>query len=222
MDSQHHIVIIGGGAAGAAVVKDLLSRLNPLTHILTIINPRPYFVHLPALIRTAVTSEGGLEELMLMPYSDEFLTAPKPHPSGSGTFRAALKIGEAVRFTTDESGGEVELGDGERVRYNSLVLAMGSSWTGPLNLPSNGDFAAAKAHVDSWRTKFEKAKNVVLVGGGAVGVEFAGEIRDFYPVRFSISFVSSLDRHSHSCSLDLEHQRHDRSLAEPTLHICIS
>jgi NADH dehydrogenase FAD-containing subunit len=38
------------------------------------------------------------------------------------------------------------------------------------------------AYIDSWRAKFRDARHVVLVGGGAVGAEIAGEIKDEYPV----------------------------------------
>jgi apoptosis-inducing factor 2 len=70
MSQNQHIVIIGGGAAGAQVAKDLAAKLNPSTQSLTLVTTRPFFVHLPALIRTSVTAEGGLEDLMLMPYAD--------------------------------------------------------------------------------------------------------------------------------------------------------
>ncbi|KAF9244917.1 hypothetical protein BU15DRAFT_85760 [Melanogaster broomeanus] len=36
-------------------------------------------------------------------------------------------------------------------------------------------------HVNAWREKFASAKHVVLAGGGAVGIEIAGEIKDEYP-----------------------------------------
>jgi apoptosis-inducing factor 2 len=178
---SQNIVIIGGGAAGAQVAKDLAAKLNPSTHTLTLVTARPFFVNLPALIRTSVTAEGGLEDLILMPYAD-FLVAPKPHPSGTEKFKGTIKIGKAVSFTSEDNGGEVVLEGGERLPYSILVIATGNTWNGPLNLP-DGDFVNSKTYLDEWRAKFQAAKDVVLVGGGSVGVEYAGEILDFYPVR---------------------------------------
>ena len=43
------------------------------------------------------------------------------------------------------------------------------------------DFRGTQAYLNVWRHKFSLAKDVVLIGGGAVGMELAGEIKDFYP-----------------------------------------
>ncbi|KAH6904122.1 hypothetical protein BKA70DRAFT_1297126 [Coprinopsis sp. MPI-PUGE-AT-0042] len=194
MPQSQHIVIIGGGAAGAAVAKDLAAKLSPSTHSLTLVTPRPFFVNLPALVRASVTAEGGLEDLVLMPYAD-FMVAPKPHPSGTEKFKGTIKIGKAASFTSEEGGnggGEVVLEGGERLPYSILVLATGNTWNGPLNLP-DGDFSNSKAYLDEWRERFKVAKDVVLIGGGSVGIEYAGEILDFYPGT-KVTVVHSQDK----------------------------
>ena len=38
-----------------------------------------------------------------------------------------------------------------------------------------------KAHLATWRHKYESAQDIVLAGGGAVGIETAGEIMDIWP-----------------------------------------
>lgn len=43
---------------------------------------------------------------------------------------------------------------------------------------------AITAHLSQWRSKFEAAQDIVIAGGGAVGIETAGEIKDIYPVSF--------------------------------------
>ena len=49
-----------------------------------------------------------------------------------------------------------------------LVLATGSRWPGPLDFPD--DTKERDHFVDQWRDKFREAKDVTLVGGGAVGI----------------------------------------------------
>lgn len=66
----------------------------------------------------------------------------------------------------------------------ALVLATGSKWSGPINLPESD--ADIHKFVAEWREKFGAATDIVVVGGGAVGVELSGEIRDEYPVRRAI------------------------------------
>jgi len=71
------------------------------------------------------------------------------------------------------------LEDGEKLHWDYLVVASGSKWEGAIDFPSSKE--EASTHIKSWRDKFEKAKHIALVGGGAVGVELAGEIKDVYP-----------------------------------------
>ena len=63
----------------------------------------------------------------------------------------------------------------------ALVLATGSKWSGPMDFPDSG--ADLRQFVAQWREKFRAAPDIVIVGGGAVGIELSGEIRDEYPVR---------------------------------------
>ena len=67
----------------------------------------------------------------------------------------------------------------------TLVLATGSKWSGPINLPDNE--ADLRQFASQWRERFKAAEDIVVVGGGAVGVELSGEIRDEYPVRRVLS-----------------------------------
>ena len=95
-------------------------------------------------------------------------------------------------------GGKVILDNGDEVLYDVVVIATGSSWESLVNFPD--DETLYKEFVEEWRNKFKKANNVVIVGGGAVGIgetasfqvsgriadnvyiETAGEIKDVYPV----------------------------------------
>jgi len=117
------------------------------------------------------TSKGKLEETALIPY-DKLLV------NNNGT----LKVGRVTSIEVEEGkGGAVVLDSGERIKYDVLVLATGSHWKGPLNLPD--DREAALAYIKEWRDKIESASGIVIAGGGAVGYEFAGEIKDFYPTK---------------------------------------
>ncbi|RXW14404.1 hypothetical protein EST38_g11448 [Candolleomyces aberdarensis] len=171
MSSRKNIVIVGGGPFGASVAKGLssASSFDTTRYRLILVTPRPFFVHLPALIRTAVTSAGSLEDEILMPY-DDFM-------KGKGE----VKVGTVASFSEGKEGGEVVLQSGEKIPYSVLVLTPGSIWEGPLNLPeSESDI---RRHFGTWRQTIEKANDIVLVGGGSVGIEFAGELKDFYPTK---------------------------------------
>ncbi|KAI0274994.1 FAD/NAD-P-binding domain-containing protein [Gloeopeniophorella convolvens] len=166
---QKNIVVVGGGIAGSWLSSNLVKKLNPQLHTLTIVTARPFFLHLPAAVRATTTSEGSLEERIFIPYSNLF----------KGDI-GEVKIGRVVSIEgRTEGGGNLVLSNGDRVAYDVLVLAPGSTWSGPLDLPDDHDDAVA--HVREWRRKFEDASSVVIVGGGVTGVEYAGELKDFYP-----------------------------------------
>ncbi|KAF7303242.1 UBIQUITIN-CONJUGAT-2 domain-containing protein [Mycena kentingensis (nom. inval.)] len=109
-----------------------------------------------------------LVEAALIPYDKLFTTS-------NGEFVQ----GVVETIIPEKKGGAVRLTNGKEIPYDVLVLAPGSHWDGPLNFPD--DDAGVKAFITESRRKFSKANKIVLVGGGAVGVEFAGEIKDIWP-----------------------------------------
>ncbi|KAF8994493.1 FAD/NAD(P)-binding domain-containing protein [Cyathus striatus] len=170
MSSTKSIVIIGGGHAGTTLARLLSPKLSPEKYTLTLINPRPFSIWLPAMIRVSTSPQDELEEKALMPYTHLF--------QKTGT----IVQGEVKSIKKDASGGSVVLENGEVIKFDILVLATGSIWEGPLHL------ANEKEEIDKAlkreRDEVANAKSVVLVGGGAVGNEYAGEIKDIYPVRY--------------------------------------
>ncbi|KAJ7848570.1 FAD/NAD(P)-binding domain-containing protein [Mycena olivaceomarginata] len=74
----------------------------------------------------------------------------------NGTF-----LQDSVRSIQEKS---LTLGSGQEVPYDILILASGLSWTDPIAFP---DFAQAGSYL--------------LAGGGAVGCELAGELKDIWP-----------------------------------------
>ncbi|KAF9471448.1 FAD/NAD(P)-binding domain-containing protein [Pholiota conissans] len=164
--TPQNIVIVGGGHAGLAAWNALSTTLDATKHNLVLVTPRPYFTYMPAGLRLAVTSEGHLEDTVLMPLGEKFNTGNKK-----------LVIASVTSIVDqNQQGGHIVLDNGEKIEYSILILAPGNKWDGPLNLPNTK--AEAVEVLNSWRSRFAKAENIVLVGGGAVGLELAGEIKD--------------------------------------------
>lgn len=93
------------------------------------------------------------------------------------------KQGKVVRINEagDQRGGELEFEGGGTLSYEVLAVCVGSHWPGPLNFPSSRD--DLDGFVGEWRAKFKEAKEILLVGAGAVGLELSGELRDEYPTK---------------------------------------
>jgi len=169
--SLPNVVVLGAGGAGAKVVNLLSAQLKPESYNLILIDTRPFYVHWPAMIRMVVTDQGHLEDSALIPLDKNFV-------GGNGTLLTGTAT-QIVPAKDGSSGGEVVLASGEKVPYAVLVLATGSAYEGPLALPDSKPEVVQ--WTEEWRKTFENAKHVVLVGGGAVGIEMAGEIKDAYP-----------------------------------------
>ncbi|KAH9850134.1 FAD/NAD-P-binding domain-containing protein [Lenzites betulinus] len=167
-----NVVVVGAGFAGAAVARELSTKLDSSVYNLIVVNARPFLIHLLAGARMIVSATDHLEDTAVIPY-DKFL------PAGKGS----VKVGKvtAIVEAAAGKGGEVVLEDGEKIPYVALVLATGSTWAGPLAFPDKE--ADLRSHLTQWRSKFEKAKHVVIVGGGAVGIEFSGEIKEVSPTK---------------------------------------
>ncbi|KAI0365681.1 FAD/NAD-P-binding domain-containing protein [Pilatotrama ljubarskyi] len=168
--SKKNVVIVGGGWAGTLVARELSAKLDPSKYNIILVNDRPYFVHLIAGARMTVTPEDQLEDKALVPFDKLF-------HNGNGAFRLG-KVASIAEAAAGK-GGEVVLEGGGRIPYAVLVLATGSTWPGPLHLPEKD--ADVRSHVNAWRSKYEKANHVVIIGGGAVGLETAGEVKHTWP-----------------------------------------
>ena len=164
------VVIIGGGYAG----RDLAQLADPIFDV-TWIDPKDCFLHKVGTIRAAVKSNWA-----------PLMTVPKPE--------LHLKRGKRIQAAAtaiDEEKKVVTLNDGQSIEYDHLVIATGglnSSICEPALTATTT--SAIQKHFDEVAGKVKDAKNILLVGGGAVGVELAGEIAAEYPDK-SVTVVHS-------------------------------
>jgi NADH dehydrogenase FAD-containing subunit len=155
---RQNIVIVGGGNAGISTFNALASHLDATASNLVLITPRPYFTHLPAALRLVVTSEGKLEDTTLMPFGDKH----------NGLNKQVINDKVTSIVDSDTQGRYVVLENGKKIDFSVLVLTPGSIWEGPINFPDNKE--EHLEWINAWRQKFGKANDIVLVGGGAVGL----------------------------------------------------
>ncbi|MBR7889536.1 FAD-dependent oxidoreductase [Marinomonas sp. A79] len=160
MNKNSKLVIIGGGFAGARVAQDLANA--GFTNV-TLIDKKDYFEVTYATLRTLAEPELG--QRSRMPYS-QFI---------KGTFLqgsvVALKENHAV------------LDDGSLFEFDLAVIASGSSYPSfPIAKSQQAlSIAGREEEISEANQTLKVAKNVLIVGGGIVGVELAGEIADHFP-----------------------------------------
>ncbi|KAG1885490.1 hypothetical protein F4604DRAFT_1918187 [Suillus subluteus] len=171
---EQNVVIVGGGFAGFHVAKQLSKKLDAKRYNLILINSRSYAISLPATVRLVVDAESRLEET-------SFVKLDKLYANGNGETKVGVVT--SVEAQPGVPGGAVVLATGERISYAVLILATGSKWTGSCDIPENEDDVLPFVH--AWRQQFAKANHVVIVGGGAVGIELAGEVKGSLPGEFT-------------------------------------
>lgn len=158
-DDRKTIIIVGGGGYGGVLAHELSAKLDASKYNLVVVNPRPYYIHYVAAARFSASSVGNIEDRALVSYDHLFV-------NGNGT----LVQGKVTSIHEKEKGrgGHVELDNGETLAYDTLVLAPGSTWPGPLGYPD--DDTGLRTQLKEWRSKFAAAKEIAVIGGGAVGI----------------------------------------------------
>jgi NADH dehydrogenase FAD-containing subunit len=146
------VVVIGGGYGGVNVAK----ALDEVADV-TLVEPKDAFFHNVAALRGLV--DPSFLPTIFIPYS------------------GLLANGRVVHDRAKEvDGSKVVLGSGEVLTPDFVVLASGSTY--PFPAKAGADRADdSQDHVRSTHKALAEAQHVLLLGGGPVGVELAGEIR---------------------------------------------
>lgn len=177
------IAIVGGSYVGMRLAQALLPSL-PATHRVVVVEANSHFHHLFTFPRFSVLHRGG-EEKALIPYTHALDGYGSPgqgqivhakalsiHPAGEGGW---LKLDRPVN----------DLG-GDRVEFDYLAIATGTLLREPWSLPSTrmeakGAKGEAVQKLRWYQDAVKEACNIVIVGGGAVGVQVACDIAELYP-----------------------------------------
>ncbi len=157
-----HIIVIGAGQAGASLTAKL--RALNYTGDITLIGEEPVPPYQrPPLSKAYLLGDMTRERLFLRPeqfYVDQNIT---------------LRLGQTVT-AVDPAAKTVTVG-GEVLSYDQLALTTGST---PHHLPAAIGGALERVHVvrtladiDAMEPEFATGRNVLIVGGGYIGLEAA-------------------------------------------------
>jgi len=180
------VVIIGGGFTGARCARKLEKKFN-----VTLIDSKPYFEYTPSILRTILEPK---HEQKIQVLHEDYL-------------KNALVINNEVE---EISKKEVKLiGQKKKIPFDYLIIASGSSYNAPIK--EEGLIPATRAkELAMYHDRLEKAEDVVIIGGGLVGVELAAEICTHYKNKKLILV------HSHDALMERNHPK-TRKYAEKFL-----
>ncbi len=165
------VLIVGGGFGGIAAAKELYHRHLPNVKI-TLVNPTSYFEYHASLYRVMAGRSPAESSIAL---SDIFTR-------GVETVKDLI-VG--VDFEKKEAHGR----GGSRYQYDFLIIGVGAE-TNYYDIPGIAEFSYSlksladavrlKNHLhDSFTAGTIGNNHIVIVGGGATGVEIAGELASY-------------------------------------------
>jgi NADH dehydrogenase FAD-containing subunit len=155
------VVIYGGGVGGAQLAKRLSGKAE-----VVLVDPLDYFEVPMAAPRIMVQPDFAERAIM--------------------SFAEALPAVKHVRAKLVElriDSGLVETPDGKQslISGDVTVLATGSRFASELVRGIEGSGSSRKAFYGRFHDRLRNARSVLIVGGGPIGVEIAGEISETWP-----------------------------------------
>lgn len=160
-DVTKKVVVLGNGFAGKAI-----SRLLDDHFDVTVLDRRAAFVSKIGMVRGIVDPE----------FADTQIIDNTKNLSKGKTVN-----GVRVVEVTD---AKVVTADGQEFPYEYLIVAVGALSNSPVEPVDDGKestLEGLKAHYDGIAKAIEVSEHVAVIGGGPVGVEIVGEIKNKYP-----------------------------------------
>ena len=177
----HEIVVLGANFSGAGISHYLLRHTIPAlqkldstrAYHITVVSPNTDWFFKPATPRVLIAPALIPEEKVWRSLSDVFKRYPAEQISRVQGFATALDPTKKTVSVKLNSSGE------QTIAYDSVVIATGT--TGNPAFTLHNDQSLTSKYYNSTQEVLPKTKTVLIAGGGAVGVETAGEIGAAFP-----------------------------------------
>jgi NADH dehydrogenase FAD-containing subunit len=179
LPSTLNVLVIGGSYTGIHLAKRLAESL-PTGYKVVLVERKSHFNHLFNFPRYSVVK--GREERAFIPYDGVGKSMAIPQGILEHVTGTVTKIKDT----------EVELANGDTIPFSYLAICTGATLPPPATLTSLGKKESC-AELQNMQNEVEGAKKIAIVGGGAVGVQIAGDIKSFYPQK-DVTLVHSRPR----------------------------
>ncbi|KAM0787304.1 hypothetical protein ACM66B_007080 [Microbotryomycetes sp. NB124-2] len=167
---MRNIVVVGASYVGLGAANELVKLLPQESHRVILLDKHSHFHHLFAFPRFAIVPEH--EHKAFIP-----LSLPAPHLYfGSSSVESissdAIKLATAVSLDGTET---------TRIPYDALVIATGTTLSPPGSIPGQATKKEGVEYLRSIQDELKRANKIVILGGGAVGVQMATDLAIQYP-----------------------------------------
>ena len=177
---RKRVVIIGAGFAGLTAQRTICEYGDEFD--VTVIDMKNYFEYTPGILRSFVNPKhitrltGKIPSKRNKFIFGEVIGFKRGEPTGELTVKLIDKSTGATKRTSNDVEEVIH------VPYDYLLIGSGSSYEQPIK-PQKYEttLQIRKKTIESEYNKIQKAKAILIIGGGPVGVELAGEILTQFP-----------------------------------------
>ncbi|KAK5719770.1 hypothetical protein LTR17_015141 [Elasticomyces elasticus] len=198
MSETHNIVVLGLSFGGLSAAHYLCKHVLPqlknskdAKYELHLVDPSTHFWWHIAAPRELVSVREMPHDKCFVPSMDGF----KQYPGLKDLIH--FHQGSAAGLDTDARTVAIKGPDGtQTLPYHALVIATGVRSPSPLTT-LQGDHKISEKALDDMNVKLASAKDIVIAGGGPIGVETAGEIASHLNGKALITLIAGSDRLLH-------------------------
>lgn len=178
--TPQNVVVVGGSYVGLGLAETLAKTSSDKFRVL-LVEKNSHFQHLFAFPRYALTTKVDTHKAFI-PYQKSRLGQ-----AGAIVQAKAISLSKDT-ITLDR---EVEL-DGKRtntIPYAALAITTGTKLSPPSTLPGSEKLDGT-AYLRKHSAQVEASRKIVIIGGGAVGVQMATDIKQLFPEK-SVTLIHS-------------------------------
>lgn len=196
MSETRNIVILGASYGGLSaahyICRHSLPQLQKSTdakYVLHLVDPSTHFWWHIGAPRAMVSTQEIKHKDSFVPIADGF----KQYTS----VKDSIVFHQATASSIDTNARTVKLnlstGGEETLGYYALIIGTGTRSPTPLTT-FHGDHTVSMKALDEMNEKLKNAKEIVVGGGGPVGVESAGEIGSHHKGHAKITLIAGSDK----------------------------
>ncbi|CAK9782267.1 FAD/NAD(P)-binding domain-containing protein [Cutaneotrichosporon oleaginosum] len=179
-----NIIVVGGSYVGTSTAQQLASVL-PNTHRILLVEPHTHFHHLFAFPRYAILPSH--EHKAFIPYRLFDRDPTSSRQRQDTVVRAKVLAVHPDRVVLDRPWQ----GSGE-LQFDYLVIATGTRLSAPGTMEVE-EKGPSVEYLKRFQSQVQAASSVLIIGGGAVGVQMATDVKELYPAK-KVTVVQSRDR----------------------------
>lgn len=189
-NTTHNIVIVGGSFAGLPVAQTVLKDVIPSlktkqSYKVFVVSPNAEFYWKVGAPRAIVNPKSLPEDKAFLSIADGFKKYDKSKFEHIQSFVTSID----PSTQTISYGKNAHEQGVATLHYDTLVLASGTSFQDPIWSIQEGE-AATKQALREIHQKLEDAQTILVSGGGAAGVETAGELGSLYGKSKKVTILS--------------------------------